>query len=335
MNPALDTLLLGIPAEARQGVPARALFLGAEPHRELAGWPGLVGWQPFKPLADAWQRAGFARVDEPVGKWPMVLVLPGKSRDETLGWFAMAHDHLEPGGRMIVAMANTAGAARFEKELARACGAIESLSKHKCRAFQASAKGSWDPALLDEWRVLGSPRPVGASGFIAQAGTFSADHVDPGSALLARNLPAHLKGRVADLGAGWGFLADAVLRHCPAVSQVDLFEADWRALELARVNLATHAGRELGFHWHDVSSGLTGTYDAVVMNPPFHRGQQTEVDLGRGFIRAAAAALKRGGRLFMVANRQLPYEAELDASGFGWRCAGEDQTFKLLFAERR
>jgi 16S rRNA (guanine1207-N2)-methyltransferase len=91
----------------------------------------------------------------------------------------------------------------------------------------------------------------------------------------------------------------------------------------------------LGFHWHDVSSGLTGTYDAVVMNPPFHRGQQTEVDLGRGFIRAAAAALKRGGRLFMVANRQLPYEAELDASGFGWRCAGEDQTFKLLFAERR
>ena len=27
--------------------------------------------------------------------------------------------------------------------------------------------------------------------------------------------------------------------------------------------------------------------------------------------------------------------AELDASGFGWRCAGEDQTFKLLFAERR
>ena len=37
----------------------------------------------------------------------------------------------------------------------------------------------------------------------------------------------------------------------------------------------------------------------------------------------------------MVANRQLPYEAELDALGLIWRKPVEDATYKLLFAEKR
>ena len=71
------------------------------------------------------------------------------------------------------------------------------------------------------------------------------------------------------------------------------------------------------------------------MNPPFHSGQNTDISLGRAFLRAAADSLRTGGRLFMVANRQLPYEAELDALGLIWRKPVEDATYKLLFAEKR
>jgi hypothetical protein len=42
-----------------------------------------------------------------------------------------------------------------------------------------------------------------------------------------------------------------------------------------------------------------------------------------------------GGRIFLVANRQLPYEAELDELGLVWRKPVEDATYKLLFAEKR
>nr|WP_282097883.1 methyltransferase [Brucella pituitosa] len=35
------------------------------------------------------------------------------------------------------------------------------------------------------------------------------------------------------------------------------------------------------------------------------------MSLGQTFIAAAASRLKTGGRLLMVANRQLPYEATL------------------------
>jgi 16S rRNA (guanine1207-N2)-methyltransferase len=231
-------------------------------------------------------------------------------------------------------MPNTAGAGRFEKEFARATGHIISIQKHKCRAFHAADDGTWNEGLLQEWRALGDLREIPGSHFLTQAGIFSCDHIDPGSRLLAEHLPTSLRGIVADLGAGWGYLSDAALRRCPHVKRLDLYEADARALDCARHNLAGHE-REIRFHWHDVTAGLTETYDAIVMNPPFHTGQTADADLGRMFIRTAAAALRRGGQLLLVANRQLPYEAALTAAGLAWRKAAENPTYKLLFASKR
>ncbi|KAB2641180.1 MAG: class I SAM-dependent methyltransferase [Verrucomicrobia bacterium] len=331
---ALETLMLAFTGENALAVPASAMFLGAQAHPALAAWPMLRGWQPLKPLAATWERAGLARVEQAAGRFPLVLVLPGKSRDETLGWFGLARELLEPGGRLLAAMPNTAGASRFEKTLANACGNITSLQKHKCRAFYAVEDGQWDEQVFAQWRELGRRRLIPNMPFAVEPGMFSVDHIDPGSALLAARLPETLRGNVADLGAGWGFLSDTVLRRCPKVARIDLFEADARALDCARANLAGHA-REILFHWHDVCTGLPGSYDAIVMNPPFHTGQATDVDLGRAFLKTAAAALKPGGKLFLVANRQLAYEAALEAAGLVWHNAGEDPTYKLLFAQRR
>jgi 16S rRNA (guanine1207-N2)-methyltransferase len=333
MNPALETLMLAFEGEGALAIPERALFLGAQPHPALKTWPEITGWQPLKPLASTWERAGLPRRDDlPDGKWPLVLVLPGKSRDEALAWFAMARDRLEPGGRLLVAMPNTAGAGRFEKELSKATGNLVSIQKHKCRAFHVTEDGTWHEEIFHEWRALGELREI--AGFTVQAGIFSSDHIDPGSQLLADHLPAHWHGNVADLGAGWGFLSDAVLKRCPKIRRLDMFEADSRALECARRNLAGH-GCEITYHWHDVTTGLNEIYDAIVMNPPFHTGQATDVDLGRAFLKTAAASLKRGGKLLLVANRQLPYEAALEASGLAWRKITEDKIYKILSAEKR
>ena len=108
MNAALETLMLAFAADDGIPPPKRAMFIGAEPHPKLKYWPEVIGWQPLKPLAAAWERSGFVRSEDlPDGKWPVVLVLPGKSRDEALTWFAMARDRLEPGGKLVVAMPNT------------------------------------------------------------------------------------------------------------------------------------------------------------------------------------------------------------------------------------
>ncbi|MBC8125652.1 MAG: class I SAM-dependent methyltransferase [Gloeobacteraceae cyanobacterium ES-bin-144] len=335
MNPSLETLMLAFSQEDGLAIPRRALFIGAEPHEALGLWPEIVGWQPLKPLADAWDRAGLRRLEKPTdATWPTVLVLPGKSHDETLAWFAMARKRLALGGRLIAAMPNTAGAGRFEKELARVTGNLVSLQKHKCRAFHALDDGNWDEARFQEWHLLGEPREISGTSFTVQAGVFSSDHIDPGSQLLVDHLPASLRGVVADLGAGWGFLSDAALHRCPRIERIDLFEADTRALDCARRNLAHHT-REIHFHWHDVTTGLPEKYDTILMNPPFHTGQATNIDLGRAFLKTAIYSLKRGGKMLLVANRQLPYEAVLEASGLAWRKTAENSTYKILSADKR
>jgi 16S rRNA (guanine1207-N2)-methyltransferase len=163
---------------------------------------------------------------------------------------------------------------------------------------------------------------------------FSHDRIDPGSRLLAGHLPTDLRGAIADFGAGWGFLSAAVLARCPAVKRLDLYEADFESLEAARLNLAPRAeNRRLDFLWRDLlGEPAERRYDAVVMNPPFHRERAADPSIGNGMIRAAGRALKPGGRLLMVANRALPYERVLDEVFAEWRELSRDASFKLFEA---
>ena len=156
--------------------------------------------------------------------------------------------------------------------------------------------------------------------------------VDAASKLLAAHLPADLKGRVGDFGAGWGYLALQVLARCPNIASIDLYEADARALALARQNLAD-ADKPVHGHWHDVANGVDQRFDTIVCNPPFHAlGRGERPDIGRTFIAAAANALNSGGALWLVANRHLPYESAL-AEGFAAvRIVAQQSGFKIVCA---
>ena len=73
----------------------------------------------------------------------------------------------------------------------------------------------------------------------------------------------------------------------------------------------------------------------VVCNPPFHaQGRADRPDIGRRFIAVAAQALKPGGRLWLVANRHLPYESELDARFGRARIVAQEGAFKVVEAVR-
>ena len=150
-------------------------------------------------------------------------------------------------------------------------------------------------------------------------------------------MPRGLEGAAADLGSGYGYLSSELLARNPRIASLDLYEAERRALDLARANLAPHAQRvALGFRWHDVTTGLDRRYDAIVSNPPFHaQGRADRPDIGRRFIAVAAEALEPGGRLWMVANRHLPYEAELAKQFARVRTVAQDNGFKVFEAAHR
>ena len=301
----------------------RVLFLRARDGfrlREVAR-PGWLCVQGFKPFADALQRSGLsvgeAADDE---RFALVLVLPPRQRDEMRALFAQALRHVAPDGMVLVCVPNAEGAKSAEGDLARLAGPLRSVSKHKCRVFWTRPGAAVDPAVLDAWLALDAPREI-APGLVSRPGLFAWDRIDAASALLAEHLPGDLHGCVADLGAGYGYLSAQVVARCPGVTALDLYEAEARALEPARANLAravADSGRAIAVatHWHDVTRGLPQRYDAIVSNPPFHQGRADQPELGRAFIAAAADALLPHGRLWLVANRHLPYEATL-AGRFG------------------
>jgi len=339
--PALEALFvpfetgaLALPADGR------ALFLRARDGfrlREMAqaGW---VCEQSFKPFAEALQRSALRLAERgDTGRFSLVMLLPPRQRDEARALFAQALERVAPGGVVLAAVPNAEGAKSAEGDLVRLAGPVQQLSKHKCRVFWAHPSiDRVDGELLAAWRGLDAPRRNEA-GYISRPGLFAWDRVDAASTLLADHLPADLSGRVADIGAGYGYLSAQIIRRCPAVTAIDLYEAEARALEPARLNLeeaqrASTRHVEVALHWHDVAQGLPQRYDAIVSNPPFHQGREDLPALGRAFIQTAADALLPHGRLWLVANRHLPYEATLASRFADVRTVTVQEGFKVIEA---
>lgn len=337
---ALETLFLPM-SSGILAWPRRIAFLRARPEPSLPRDRELVCEQTFKPGADALQQAGYDVVQQvPANEPPfdLVLVLPPRQRDEARSLLARAMRLVGPAGRIVVAAANTSGARSIEGDLEKLAGQVESQSKNKCRVCWTPPldAATFDTRLIDEWSAYDAPRVILDGQFVSRPGVFAWDRIDPASQLLAEELPTNLQGRAADLGAGFGFLSFELLRRCPGVNALDVYEAEARALGLCRENLAAQAKRvAIEYRWHDVTTGLPHTYDTIVTNPPFHTGSGAEdPGLGRRFIAVAAQALNPGGRLWLVANRHLPYENILTASFGNVRSVTQRYGFKIIEAVR-
>lgn len=313
----------------------RGFFLRAEAGAALdEEWRrSLVCEQSFKPDYDRLQSLGFRVEREIAGDgFDLGLCLLTKHKMENFANLDRAWQALRPGGMLVCAGGNDVGAGSVERALRAAVGTAGSLSKHHCKVFWTERTDSRLPA---DWARAGRLQVVPETGSWSRPGLYNWNKVDAGSALLVEHLPPDLSGRVADLGAGWGYLSLKLLERFDAIASLDLFEAEWHAIEAARANLAPRRdSARLAFHWQDVTAGLPkGAFDAIVMNPPFHVGKSTDIDLGRAFISAAAEALAPRGRLVFVANQQLPYESVVSARFRAVQTIAVRGGFKVFQAE--
>ncbi len=326
-----DVELLAAPRKGE-----KVLFLGAEPGFQLpedfAGDLSTV--QGFRPYVRGLEASGYTASPLPPDEgFDAALVLCGRHRGANELLIADALQRVRSDGLIVVAGSKDDGIASLRKRLDDMVSIDGHAPKHHGVAFWFSRPSNVAQAI--ELLRGGNGETIVDGHFHTAPGMFSAGEIDAGSRLLVENLPKKITGAVADFCAGWGYIAAELAAHYPKISTLDLYEADFASLEAARRNVVAAAPLVPRFFWHDLAAEQVAyRYDLIVMNPPFHQRRTAEPDIGQGMIRAAAAALKPGGRLLMVANRQLPYEKTLSEAFSAQEEICRTGMFKVLGARR-
>ncbi len=274
----------------------------------------------FYPDYVVWQYAGYNMAQAVADAKTAIVVLP---RAKALAR-AMIADACDNAELIIVDGQKTDGVDSVFKDCRKRLGNLPSITKAHGRIFWFATTDAFD-----DWTA--PPPTRGLHGFYTTAGVFSDGAIDAGSALLAEALPAKLPARMADLGAGWGYLAEAVLGR-DGVQSLDLIEAEALSVACAKLNITDPRAR---FHWADaIQFAADAAFDGIVMNPPFHTTRAADPELGRSFIQAAARLLAPHGKLWMVANRHLPYETTMTESFRNVDIIGGNGAFKIFHATR-
>ncbi|WP_170775796.1 class I SAM-dependent methyltransferase [Ruegeria lacuscaerulensis] len=297
--------------------------IGPTPTHDLSAMPrDAQVVQSFKPFHDHFEAQGFDVTPEARHACQdAVIFLP---RAKSLARSLVQQACLRAEGLIVVDGAKTDGVDSLLKDIRKRVPVEGPISKAHGKIFWFTS----DPAAFADWAA---PKSQVVDGFKTAPGVFSADGVDPASALLLDALPAKLGARVADLGAGWGFLSANLLQK-QGLRSLYLVEADHIALTCAKTNVTDET---VSFHWADaVTWRAPEGLDAVVMNPPFHTSRSADPALGQGFIQSAARNLAKHGELWMVANRHLPYETTLNDTFARVEEVTGDNRFKVFHASR-
>jgi 16S rRNA (guanine1207-N2)-methyltransferase len=289
----------------------------------------IIAVQGMRPQFLSLQSNGWnTSATRPEGSCDAALILVSRHRGETRLFLNQALDNVKQGGTIVFAGSKNDGIASIAKEVGSRFELLGNMSKHHAKVFWFKNFGN---ARLDE-----TPKALVDARFETAPGMFSSDHIDPGSAFLVDHLPKDMKGRIADFCAGWGYLAAEAAKACPSVKSIALYEADYASLEAAKSNLTRLAPEmSTAFHWHDlITEKASGDFDTIIMNPPFHQGRAADPAIGNAIIRNAHHALHKGGKLYLVANRALPYEETLAAGFFKSGELARNAYYKVLWATK-
>jgi 16S rRNA (guanine1207-N2)-methyltransferase len=310
------------------------LFANAENPEILKGISATLV-QPRHDKALPFTAAGHkVLADIPSGStFDTAWILPGKDMQEAQYLLAQTAISARKNGIIIAAAPNDAGGKRLEGFFELLGLTPHSESKHKARVVFASVDNGFNRQQAEQWIERGKEQPILHSAVLSRPGLHSWQKIDEGSALLARHLPADLTGSVADFGCGWGYLSLEAVERSKKISRLTLIDIDARAVSLAERNVHhQHPTLPLQAIWADLThpGKSLGPYNAILLNPPFHAGTHADPALGQAIITTAAKSLAPSGRLFLVANKHLPYEKNLRDLFSHIELLAEENGFKVL-----
>jgi 16S rRNA (guanine1207-N2)-methyltransferase len=227
---------------------------------------------------------------------------------------------LRPGGSLVFVAHRQAGirpAVDFARGLFGRCGVIRQKKGYHVAMTVRPPERDYslpEPQYTSHTVTLDGQETT----VVGKPGVFAGDRLDDGT-----------RERVLDLGCGTGLAGVAAARRAPE-GGVTLVDVDLRATRAARRTLAANAIAHAEVHLSDAGADLPANeFDVVITNPPFHQGVAVERTAARRFIEAAARLLHPKGRLYLVANAFLAYDAWLEAAFDQVSVAWEDRRYRV------
>ncbi len=322
------------------GVP-RCVFLNARHHNDLKVFDNdiLAMQQYFYPYAAELKAKNYQSTpvvdvdffDGHKSQNDLCMILLPQNHEAAVRDIKIGLSLINDDGIIICAAENKAGGARLPKTLkAMGVKSFEQLSKNKARAVWFS-KSNMPNTIEDiDVREYLSPQCVEAHPYKTYCGIYGWDKIDVGSELLAQHFDGVLHGRGADLGCGYGYLSIKAMEKNESIESLICIDADYRSIVAAQHNLRSFDCMDV--LWDDITKPYKRlkNLDFVIMNPPFHRARNTDIEIGISFINYAAEILKNGGVLYMVSNSQLPYEHYISKAFNDCEILEKKSGFKIL-----
>jgi 23S rRNA (guanine1835-N2)-methyltransferase len=276
-------------------------------------------------------------VDEPTGPIAVVLVKVPKAIAQLDELLRRLRPALAPDAVVLgAAMTKDVHRSTIEAFSSAIGPTVTSHAWRKARLLHATLDPSMDVAPVEPYTPVEVADGIKA---VVRPGVFGGERLDHGTALLLASMTwsgVAEDARVLDLGCGSGVLGVAAAGAL-ADAKLTFLDESYASVASAIATFdEAHPGRDRVGFVDDAGIGLEAdSTDLVLCNPPFHAQGARGDEVSWRMFQSARRALVRGGRLVIVGNRHLGYEATLARLFDDVAVIGQDARFVVVEARRR
>ncbi len=276
----------------------------------------------------------------------VITVRLPKSKLLTLQLIWDAYSNLSAGGKVYIAGGNKEGIRSALNHAGSLFGNLEILHYEKGYRIAMAVKNEktttvpevFSNPYLDHSVYNKFSVNTGSLSYMihSRPGVFCWDRVDKGTELLISKMTIKPGETVLDLGCGNGIIGCFAAGMTTPQGTVFLVDNDICAVEASRRTIVSNHLTNCHVLQSDCTAAVKDiSFDVVVTNPPFHQAKETAYEVARQFIYDAACILKPLGRLYLVANRFLPYESWVKHAFGNIVLEYQDSRYKILSTKRK